>query len=115
MPVANTEPTEVALKPSAADRIADAVRHATHFSHEARMVTSMAKDAGEEGVHAVKRAMKRVRRGVETLEDMKDEAGHYVKRQPFKAVGVAAGVGLLLGVAVGWIGGRFGQGQACKS
>jgi ElaB/YqjD/DUF883 family membrane-anchored ribosome-binding protein len=103
--MAVVETTETASKPSAADRVTDAVRHATHFSHEARLMKSMARDAAEEGVHAAKRAMKRVRRGVERLEDFRDEAEHCVKRQPFKAVGIAAGVGLAVGVALGWIGG----------
>jgi ElaB/YqjD/DUF883 family membrane-anchored ribosome-binding protein len=35
-----------------------------------------------------------------------------VKRQPFAAVGLAVGVGLVLGVAIGWIGARFGRAQA---
>ena len=112
MPVANTETTGVGEKPSTADRIADAVRQAAHFSHEARLMKSMARDAGEEGVHAAKRAMRQVKRGFETLEDMKDDAAHYVKRQPFKAVGIAAGVGLLAGVVFGWIGRRVSQ-RAC--
>jgi ElaB/YqjD/DUF883 family membrane-anchored ribosome-binding protein len=113
MPAANTDTTTIVQKPSTTDRIVDAVRHAAHFSHEAHMVTSMARDAGEEGVHAAKRAMRRVRRGVETLEDMKNEAAHNVKRQPFRAIGVAAGVGLLAGIVIGWIGGR--QRNARKS
>jgi len=78
MSVANTETTEVGRGRSTADRIADAVRHSAHISHEVRMVGSMARDAGEEGVHAAKRAIRRVRRSVEMLEDMKDEAAHYV-------------------------------------
>jgi uncharacterized membrane-anchored protein YhcB (DUF1043 family) len=32
-----------------------------------------------------------------------------MKRQPFKAVGIAVGAGLVLGVAVGWIGGRLAK------
>jgi ElaB/YqjD/DUF883 family membrane-anchored ribosome-binding protein len=110
MSVANTETTEVAQEPTVADRIADAVRHAAHFSHEARLVTSMARDAGEEGVHAAKRAIKHARRrGVEALEDLKEEAAHYVKRQPFKALGLAFGVGLQLGLLMAWVGGRLGR------
>lgn len=115
MPATNTETNEVAQEPTAADRIADAVRHASHFSHEARLLRSMARDAGEEGVHAARRAIRRARRGVEALEDFRDEAAHYVKRQPFKAVGIAAGVGLLAGVAVTWIGRRVGRRKAGNS
>jgi ElaB/YqjD/DUF883 family membrane-anchored ribosome-binding protein len=109
MAVAETGATDVVQHPPITDRIADAVRHATHLSHEARLVTSLARDAGEEGVHAAKHLLKRVRRTAEHVEDLKDDAAYYVKRRPFEAVGIAASVGLLLGIAVGWIGGRFGQ------
>ena len=116
MPVANTETTELAQEPTIGARIADAVRHAAHFSHEARLVTSMARDAGEEGVHAAKRAIRRVRRrGVEALEDFSEEAAHYVKRRPFRAVGIGVGTGLLMGAVVGWIGVRLAQQRSCNS
>jgi ElaB/YqjD/DUF883 family membrane-anchored ribosome-binding protein len=74
-----------------------------------QLLKSLAADAIEDGVHAAKRAITSVQRRVENLGDLKDEAAHRVKRQPFKAVGIAVGVGLVLGMAVGWIGGRFGQ------
>lgn len=112
MPATNSETNDVAQEPTAADRIADTVRHAAHFSHEARLLRSMARDAGEEGIHAARRAIRRARRGVEALEDFRDEAAHYVKRQPLKAVGIAAGAALLAGVVVGWIGGRVGRRKA---
>jgi ElaB/YqjD/DUF883 family membrane-anchored ribosome-binding protein len=76
----------------------------------------MARDAGEEGLHAAKRAIKRVRRhGVEALEDFREDAAHYVKRQPFRAVGIAVGAGLLMGAVVGWMGVRLAQRRSCNS
>ena len=56
--------------------------------------------------HAAQRAMKSVKSGLEQLEDFKDETAHRVKRQPLAAIGIAAGVGLIVGVAVGWMGAR---------
>jgi ElaB/YqjD/DUF883 family membrane-anchored ribosome-binding protein len=109
MPVASFRTHEVDSEPTVADRIVDAARHAAHFSHEARLVKSMAEDAIEDSVHVARRAMKSLRRGVEVLEDVKDEAAHRVRRQPLTTVGMAAGIGLLVGVALGWIGGRLGQ------
>ena len=91
------------------ERAVDAVRQVAHISHEARLFKSLAADAVEDGVHAAKRAIKSVRRHVEELGDLKDEATYRVKRQPLKAVGLAVGLGLGLGVAIGWIGGRFGK------
>jgi ElaB/YqjD/DUF883 family membrane-anchored ribosome-binding protein len=70
---------------------------------------SLAADAVEDGVHAAKRAITSVQRRVEELGDLKDEAANRVKRQPFTAIGIAVGAGLVLGVVVGWIGGRFGR------
>ena len=89
------------------DRVADAVRHAAHVSHKARLASSIAKDTGEEAVYAAKRFAKRIRRGADTLNDVKDDAMYYVKQRPFASVGMAAGTGLLVGFAAGWIGSRL--------
>jgi ElaB/YqjD/DUF883 family membrane-anchored ribosome-binding protein len=94
------------------DRVTDGVRHAAHFSHQVRLMKSIARDAGEEGIYAAKRVLRRVQRGMERLQDFRDEAVHRVKREPFKAVGAAAGAGLLVGVVVGWIASRAGRNPA---
>lgn len=80
-------------------------------SHQAESFTSFAADAVEDGVYAAKRAIKSAKRTVNQLGDVKDDAVYYVKRQPLKAVAFAAGAGLVLGIAVGWIGVRVGQGK----
>lgn len=90
------------------EHFADAAQRAAHFAHEARLIKSMAADAVEDGVYATKRAVKGMKR---SIDDLKDETAHYVKRQPFKAVGIAAAVGLVTGAIIGWIGVRFGQRQ----
>jgi ElaB/YqjD/DUF883 family membrane-anchored ribosome-binding protein len=95
-------------KPSVADRIVDAVQHAAHVSHEARLVKSLAYDAIEDGAHEAKRAAKKsVQRSIERLEDIRDAGVHYVKRQPLKAMAMAAGVGVMVGMAAAWITARF--------
>lgn len=84
------------------------LEHAAHVSHEARPVKSLACDAIEDGAHEVKRAVSEsMQRGIERLEDIKDEGVHYVKRRPLKAIAMAAGVGLM-GIPAAWITGRFG-------
>jgi ElaB/YqjD/DUF883 family membrane-anchored ribosome-binding protein len=114
MPVAGTQTSE-SEKPSVADRIVDAVQHAAHLSHEARLVKSLAYDAIEDGAHEAKRATKKsVQRSIERLEDIKDEGVHYVKRQPLKAIAMAALVGLMVGMAGAWIIGRVKQQRAGK-
>ena len=47
-------------------------------------------------------AITSVKRGVEELAELKDEGVQRVRRQPLGAVGIALGVGLVLGLAVGW-------------
>lgn len=106
---------EAELRPTTRDRVIDAARQAAHVSHEAQLLKSLTADAVEDGVHAVKRVVKSVKRGVEELADLKDEAAHRVKRQPLGAVGLALGVGLMLGMAVGWVGGRVGRRKAACS
>jgi ElaB/YqjD/DUF883 family membrane-anchored ribosome-binding protein len=102
-------------RPNVADRIVDAARHAAHISHEARLVKSLACDAMEDGAHEAKRAVtKSLKRGIERLEDIRDEGVHYVKRQPLKAIAMAAGAGLMVGIAAAWITGRFRQQRAGK-
>jgi ElaB/YqjD/DUF883 family membrane-anchored ribosome-binding protein len=97
------------------DRITDGVRHAAHLSHQVRLMKSMARDAGEEGVYAAKRLVRRVRHGVERLQDFRNEAAYRVKREPLKALGIAAGAGLAIGLAFGWIAGRTARRLGCKS
>jgi ElaB/YqjD/DUF883 family membrane-anchored ribosome-binding protein len=104
MTSATIETSEEASKASVRDRVVDACRQTAHLSREARLVKSVATDAVEDGVHAAKRAITSVKRGVEGLADLKDEAVHRVKRQPLRAVGIPLGVGLVVGLAVGWIG-----------
>ena len=107
--------TPKSKKANVADRIVDAVQHAAHVSHEARLVKSLACDAIEDSAHEAKRAVtKSVQRGIERLEDIKDEGVHYVKRQPLKAIAMAAGLGLIVGMAAAWITGRFRQQRAGK-
>lgn len=98
-----TAATEAEKAPTVRDRVLDAFRQTAHASHEARLLKSLAADAVDDAVHAAKRAMKSVKRGVEELGDLRDEAAHRVKRQPLSAVGLALGVGVVLGLVVGWI------------
>ena len=112
MPVTGMEARADEPKATMTDRITDGVRRAAHASHQVRLMKSIARDAGEEGVHAAKRVVTRLRRGV---DDFRDEAAYRVKREPFKAMGVAAGAGLLMGIVLGCMAGRPGRKSACKT
>ena len=86
---------------SVIDRIAETGRHAGHMAHEARVLKTRAADALEDGLHSARRT---VTRGMHDLEDFRDEAVVRVRRAPLAAVGMTFAAGLLLGIAVGWIG-----------
>jgi hypothetical protein len=105
-PVAETP--DVVLPSSMKDRVVDAARHAAHFSHEVRLAKSIVADAIEDGIHSARRAaVTSVRRGVERIEDLQDEAVHRIKRAPLASVTLAGGAGLVLGAALGYMCGRF--------
>jgi len=98
--------------PTLGDRIVNAARQGVHLRHDAHLMKSIAADLIEDGIHEAKRTMKSLRRGVEALEDIKDEGIHYIKRQPVRAVGTAVALGLMVGVVTGWIAGRLNAKRA---
>jgi ElaB/YqjD/DUF883 family membrane-anchored ribosome-binding protein len=103
MAIAATNKNAGAPTATIPDRITDAIRHGAHFSHQVRLMKSMARDAGEEGVHAAKRAMRRAQWALDRIDDVRHDAAHRIRREPFKAVGFAAAAGVLVGVAFGCI------------
>jgi ElaB/YqjD/DUF883 family membrane-anchored ribosome-binding protein len=89
---------------SVASRIIDGAQRAAHLSREARTMKTVTQDAIEDAIHMGKRA---VRRSLRTLEDVSDDGVRYVRRQPLEAVARTVGTGLLVGLTVGWLVGRF--------
>jgi ElaB/YqjD/DUF883 family membrane-anchored ribosome-binding protein len=65
-----------------------------------------AADAYRQVTHAVHEAKHAIRDGIENAADLRDTAVYRVKRNPLKAIGLAFGVGLVLGAVVGSLGGR---------
>jgi ElaB/YqjD/DUF883 family membrane-anchored ribosome-binding protein len=86
-----------------AGRVVDAAHRVVQLSHDARALESVANEAVEDGVRGARRA---VRRGTAALEDLGDDAVYYVKRQPVKAVAIAAGAGAIVGILLGVLAGR---------
>jgi hypothetical protein len=83
------------------DRAVDTVRQAAHVAHEARLLKTLATDAVEDGVHAAKRA---ITRGLHDLDDLRESAAYRVKRAPLLTVSLAVAGGILVGIALGWLG-----------
>jgi ElaB/YqjD/DUF883 family membrane-anchored ribosome-binding protein len=77
----------------------DAARRVAHLSHETRLIKSLATDAVEDVVHATNQAIKTARRRVQELADRRYEVAHRIRQEPFKAIGIVFGAGVLLGVA----------------
>jgi hypothetical protein len=80
------------------ERAVDALRQAAHFSHEARLLKTLATDAVEDGLHAAERTIKRAR---QTALDARDDVTYRVKREPLKALARAFGAGAMFGLIVG--------------
>ena len=87
-------------RPSAADHVVGAVREMAHALHEERLFQSATKDAIEEGIHTARMG---IRRGVRTLENATDDVILRVRRRPLQALTGVFGIGLALGIAVGWL------------
>ncbi|MBZ5558059.1 MAG: hypothetical protein LAO77_12365 [Acidobacteriia bacterium] len=104
MATATLDPPRASETAGTGVRVMNAVRQAAHAAHEAKVFTSIASDAVEDGVHAAKRA---VTRGVRDLADMRDTAEYKIKRAPFAAIGLAFGAGVVLGM--------IGCGIACAT
>ena len=60
----------------------DVVRHAAHLAHEARVLKTVTADAVEERVV---------------------EAAHRIRKNPFRAVGIAFAIGVPVGAFLGWV------------
>jgi ElaB/YqjD/DUF883 family membrane-anchored ribosome-binding protein len=95
MATAILDPPITSEPAGAGARVMNAVRQAAHVAHEAKMFTSLASDAVEDGVHAAKRV---VTRGAHNLEDLRDTTEYRIKRAPFAAIGLAFGAGVVLGM-----------------
>ncbi len=70
----------------------------THLTARAAEGKMLAEDLVEIGKRKAQRA---IRRGREAGEDYLDETTHYIKHNPWQAVGIAAGAGGFLGLLFG--------------
>jgi ElaB/YqjD/DUF883 family membrane-anchored ribosome-binding protein len=78
-------------------KVVDAVRRGAHLAHQARLVKSLAADALDDAVYASKQMSKSLKRRMQNVSDWRYELAHQVRREPFKALGLAFGTGILLG------------------
>jgi len=67
------------------------------------VIRSVAEETIDHGVHSARRRIRSVRRGIEKLEDLRDEGVHYVKRHPLESVAISLTAGLVVGITTGWV------------
>jgi ElaB/YqjD/DUF883 family membrane-anchored ribosome-binding protein len=70
------------------------------IGEEAARLKEIVSETFEGGVDNAKRALKRGRR---SAEDALDSASYQIKRHPLESLGVTFGVGLVCGLAVGYM------------
>jgi ElaB/YqjD/DUF883 family membrane-anchored ribosome-binding protein len=73
-------------------------RRAEHLSRRTRRLRASAADALDQATHRARRALKRGSRG---FAEYRDDAVHQIRRQPVRALGAAASVGVLVGACLG--------------
>jgi ElaB/YqjD/DUF883 family membrane-anchored ribosome-binding protein len=75
-------------------------------AEEARVFAAKAAEAVQEGVHEARRSYRLAKR---RAEDAVDDATACIRKQPLRAVGVAFGAGLAIGVAGGFVAAVIGR------
>ena len=91
------------VKDEKAGYINETIQKAGHAAEEALDVERLKKRAMhtiEEGMTDAKRLVKK---GRYAAEDLVDETEHYIKHDPWRSVGITFGVGVVLGVLIGWL------------
>ncbi|OFW16732.1 MAG: hypothetical protein A3F69_01100 [Acidobacteria bacterium RIFCSPLOWO2_12_FULL_66_10] len=92
------------------DKGLDAIRHATHLSHEAKRLKTLATDAIEGGLHTVRRAATTAARNA---AEFTDDIAHEVKRKPFTAMAIVFASGMVMGMLAGWMSHRAARDRSC--
>lgn len=91
-------------KPEVIRKVVDRVAAAGEtLGDDAALLKARAAELFDEGTLLARKAYAR---RVREFEDLKDEAALKVRKAPFTAVGVTFGVGVLLGIVIGWVGRR---------
>jgi len=70
---------------------------------EVSRIKAVVSEAVEDGVRS---AVKAIKQGRHTAEDVLDDAKHKIKQRPFDAMGIVFAVGVLTGACLTWAGSR---------
>jgi ElaB/YqjD/DUF883 family membrane-anchored ribosome-binding protein len=81
------------------ENAADAAIKFAHLTHEVSKAKTLVQDAVEDGR---RKAQRIARRGYVAAEDFAEDASYYIKRHPWRSMGIALWVGAGAGLLAGW-------------
>lgn len=84
------------------ERATDLWRRAAKMTEDVGALKTAAEGALEEGKETATRAVEEVRRRARDLRQMPEDLVSHVRHEPWRAMGVAIGVGLVAGGLFGW-------------
>jgi ElaB/YqjD/DUF883 family membrane-anchored ribosome-binding protein len=91
------------MESDAIENVIDRAANFEHLAHEVEKAKVLVTDFIEDGKHKFERTFKRT---VVAAEDCIEDTTHFIKRHPWQAVGVAVGIGAIIGMLTAWQAGR---------
>ena len=82
------------------ENVTDAALNLAHLKTEVSKAKVLIDDVLEDSKRKAERMLKR---GVVAAEDCVEDTTYYIKRHPWQSVGVAVGLGAGIGILLGWL------------
>ena len=93
------------------ENVTDAAVNLAHLTHQVAKAKVLIDDVIDDGKHNVERTVKR---GFVAVEDCVEDTTYFIKRHPWQSVGSALGLGAGIGLLLGWLTSRrFARNQQC--
>lgn len=93
------------------DNVTDVTMNLAHLAHQVAKARTLIDDVIDDGKHKVERTVKR---GRVAVEDCVEDTTYFIKRHPWESVGIAVGVGTLVGLLAGWVTTRTCRSSSAK-
>ncbi len=94
---------EIKMESKVMENVTGSTVNLANLTDQVSKARDLVNDVLENGQHKMKRTVKRA---VVSAEDCLEDTTHLIKRHPWQSVGVAVGIGTLVGVFAGWQAGR---------
>lgn len=82
------------------ENVMDATINLSHLTHQVAKAKVLLDDVIDDGKRKVERTAKR---GLIAVEDCVEDTTYFIKRHPWQSVGTALGLGAGIGLLVGWL------------